>query len=471
MFRMILFNMLVALIFGNLLGCTKDPPNTDDQTTPPVDVINPFTGEAYFVAPWGDDSDPGTFEKPWATWGKAFNSSSIFPGDTVVFRGGIYYKDLAEGEDRWYHPARSDDGTGYAITRNGTADNPVYFMNFPGEIPILDCSRVVYPSSTSAAFGIRGTEVEHVRFIGLTLRNVFSVGPETSNRGWNISGTDIVYENCSMYNIHGTGFANEGCKDIYYINCDAYNCIDTLWVPPGELGTGFTARNVSSRDGSVYYKYCRAWNCSDQGFSAHSISFVEWDGCWSVKNGSLSAGGHGIKIGFVPQGTISIPLQKRVVNCIGAFNRHSGFTTNDGGYPLQTMHVHNNIAYHNGYFPEYKYGNGFRILKAASSDVEMLERVFRNNISYDNEAEEVLVAYGALYNHSNNSWDSGKEVSNADFLSVDSTGLIGPRQADGSLPDIDFLKLAEGSDLIDSGIDVGLPFLGTAPDLGAFERE
>ena len=35
----------------------------------------------------------------------------------------------------------------------------------------------------------------------------------------------------------------------------------------------------------------------------------------------------------------------------------------------------------------------------------------------------------------------------------------------------DFMKLAEGSELIDAGIDVGLPFLGKAPDLGAFEKE
>lgn len=44
-----------------------------------------------------------------------------------------------------------------------------------------------------------------------------------------------------------------------------------------------------------------------------------------------------------------------------------------------------------------------------------------------------------------------------------------PRQADGSLPEIDFLHLAKGSDLIDAGVETGLPFFGEAPDLGAFE--
>ena len=47
---------------------------------------------------------------------------------------------------------------------------------------------------------------------------------------------------------------------------------------------------------------------------------------------------------------------------------------------------------------------------------------------------------------------------------------MAPRQADGSLPVNDFARLVARSDLIDKGVDVGLPFAGAAPDLGAFER-
>ena len=48
-------------------------------------------------------------------------------------------------------------------------------------------------------------------------------------------------------------------------------------------------------------------------------------------------------------------------------------------------------------------------------------------------------------------------------------GILGPRKADGSLPDVDFLKLKEGSQAIDKGENIGLPFAGKAPDLGAYE--
>ena len=68
-----------------------------------------------------------------------------------------------------------------------------------------------------------------------------------------------------------------------------------------------------------------------------------------------------------------------------------------------------------------------------------------------------------------NSWNLDTAISEADFLSVTPEGVDGPRQADGSLPDIDFMHLKPDSRLIDGGIDVRLPFNGRAPDLGAFE--
>ncbi|MBN1602703.1 MAG: DUF4990 domain-containing protein [Chitinispirillaceae bacterium] len=77
---------------------------------------------------------------------------------------------------------------------------------------------------------------------------------------------------------------------------------------------------------------------------------------------------------------------------------------------------------------------------------------------------------GAGIDASHNSWQiSNVKVSADDFLSIDTAGVSGPRKDDGSLPDVNFLRLAKGSDLIDKGIDIGLSFLGKAPDIGAFE--
>ena len=70
---------------------------------------------------------------------------------------------------------------------------------------------------------------------------------------------------------------------------------------------------------------------------------------------------------------------------------------------------------------------------------------------------------------SSNGWQNGITTNASDFITIDIDLLASPRNEDGSLPNIDFLKLVTGSDLIDAGEDVGLPFNGTAPDIGAFE--
>ena len=67
------------------------------------------------------------------------------------------------------------------------------------------------------------------------------------------------------------------------------------------------------------------------------------------------------------------------------------------------------------------------------------------------------------------SWLSPFTVTSADFVSIDPSAAYGPRNADGSLPVISFMHLAAGSDLIDGGTDVGLPYEGDASDLGAYE--
>jgi len=68
----------------------------------------------------------------------------------------------------------------------------------------------------------------------------------------------------------------------------------------------------------------------------------------------------------------------------------------------------------------------------------------------------------------NNSWNLAVTVNSADYADITEAAAGAARQADGSLP-ISFARLVAGSDLIDKGVDVGLPYNGTAPDLGPFE--
>jgi hypothetical protein len=79
---------------------------------------------------------------------------------------------------------------------------------------------------------------------------------------------------------------------------------------------------------------------------------------------------------------------------------------------------------------------------------------------------------GTLYNPVliTNTWQLTDSVTVSDFISLDTTGVRGPRKTDGSLPDLPFMHLASDSHLIDAGTIIpGRFYLGTAPDLGCFE--
>jgi len=103
----------------------------------------------------------------------------------------------------------------------------------------------------------------------------------------------------------------------------------------------------------------------------------------------------------------------------------------------------------------------------------------KNNIAFPNKTSYIGGQYAA---GDHNTWNLNITPKESDFLSVSDPsmtvtgkelgplgGALGPRQADGSLPDVDFLKLAKNSQMIDKGVDYGLKYESKAPDLGAYE--
>jgi len=432
-------------------------------------IIIPFlficlilSATTYYVAPNGDDDDPGTIKEPWTTWGKAF--STAVAGDTVYFRDGIYYHTVTGGD-------------GYSSFHSGTAGNYIHFFNYPGEVPILDCTPVI--STTTKSYAIRTGTNNYIKFKGLTVRNLKQHAgddPTVEVIAYRLyNGIEIQFENCTIYNIDGQGFKSEFTQHgIHrFLNCDAYDCCDSLSISPylpGNRGVGFGPYNYINTEGEVYYTKCRAWHCGDQGFSGAGLK-VTYDECWSFLNGLLQGDGWGFKLGW--QSFYAAGNQKVVKNCIAAYNRAGGFTTNDANRPdVCGMTVYNNTAYRNGYFPGYysHYIFGFLIYNTTASTAEEERRIFKNNISYNNEYGAVYVGSGASYTHDHNNWDIPLILTDTDFQSVDSTGITAARQADGSLPDNNcynyFLHPSSTSQVIDAGTD-----LGYGDDIGAFQYE
>jgi hypothetical protein len=142
-----------------------------------------------------------------------------------------------------------------------------------------------------------------------------------------------------------------------------------------------------------------------------------------------------------------------LTGCLALDNREKGYDQNNN---RGSMTLYNCTAYRNG-----------RNYVVADTLAFSLGKVLtvKNCLA--------LGVYGSLHGtavQQTNSWLAPfPPVTAADFMSVDSAGARGPRKADGSLPDLPFLHLAPGSPMIDAGTDVGIPFNGKAPDLGAFE--
>jgi len=165
--------------------------------------------------------------------------------------------------------------------------------------------------------------------------------------------------------------------------------------------------------------------------------------------------GEGFKLGIKRLPSTSLVL-RTLSNCLAFDNYSIGFHSSSvTGYGTFKSALYNNTAFRNGIN---RNGQGFCFQQP---DVE---NILKNNLSYINPADYV---YPCNIN-THNSWNTGS-VSDADFQSMDTTGVSDIRKENGDLPDIPFLRLKQTSRLIDLGISVGLPYTGKAPDLGAFE--
>jgi uncharacterized repeat protein (TIGR02059 family) len=436
------------------------------------------SAKTFYVSKTGSDGNPGTIDKPWATWNYAFNHTTS--SDTCYFRGGTYIT--------------STEVNLTSGTNNGTHAHPTCFFNYPGEVPILDCQS--NSGSGSVTIGMYFVQTRNIYVKGLTVKNVrqHSSGEQAygilcaANYNSSYACNNVRFENCVTHDIGGAGFYAMYYDSIYWVNCDAYNICDNLTsYDPGGWGTGFTFNNSSdfTREKTSYgYMYgCRAWNCSDQGITLASNGLCVNDNCWGIRNGFFDIPGNGKndgegsgwKLGICDctGGTLTTGLLRLIRNCLAVDNEYYGFTVNDGpgGYeaePAKQIHIYNNFAYRNGYTSPDGGNRGLGFVDYTNSDATgASDHWYRNNVSLANHNGDL--SEGFLHTE-NNLFQSGSTVTAAYFLSLDTTGLCGARQADGSLPLTDFGKPAVGSPLIDAGtIKTGFSYNGSAPDIGWFE--
>jgi hypothetical protein len=378
-----------------------------------------ITNGAYFVSTSGSDANPGTISQPFLTIAKGL--TAVGNGGQVYVRSGTY--------------AMSSK---LSLSKT-TLTNYVRLWAYPGETVTIDST-----GNSSDGIGISG-DCYYLK--GITVMNA-------GHNGINISGASNIVEFCTTASNANTGIHITGDTNTSYnliLNCDSFRNYD----PPthGQNADGFSAKWIFG-PGNVF-SGCRAWENADDGWDLWmGTNTIVITNCWAFRQGTNVFGdtgwqgnGNGFKLGGNYVGT-----PHRLVRSLAFKNMANGVDQNNN---IAGQTLDNNTCW----------GNVLRNFSMAHG-TNTTPHIVRNNLSFGGGSSDSFTS-GTL--STNNSWITSPSVSATDVQSVDYSGVTGPRQADGSLPDLPFLKPVLSGRLIDKGVNTGDPYTGAGPDLGAFE--
>jgi len=299
------------------------------------------------------------------------------------------------------------------FTRSGTRTEPIIWASYPGEWAIFDGSGLRRGSASDRVW-VR--DASWNVFANFEVRN-------SPQQGVLVQGSnDNRFYGLITHGNHGSGIQlmNSSRNVLEYII--TYDNVDEK-NPRGEAGEDADGIGISSGDRNII-RYTVTYSNSDDGIDAWTSTNTLIDSVISFDNGRLAEGdGNGFKLGG-PVSSSNTIVQRSI-----AFNNRSrGFTSN-GGSNVQML---NNTAFGNA-------GVAFQGDRSTT---------LRNNLS-DTTRLDLASA-----SSSHNSWD---------------IGIRNPTFASTSPSNPGFLALAESSPARNAGTDVGLPFSGSAPDLGALQ--
>jgi len=431
----------------------------------------------YYVATNGNDTTgTGSISAPYATIMKA--QLSVVAGDTVFVRGGTYTMTEAQiykKESIWSYM--------HYLDKSGTsATSRICYFAYPGEQPVFDLSKVKPAGYRNTIFFTKGSWL-HIRGFEVTGVQV-TITTHTQSECFRNEGSNNIFEQLKMHDGMGIGFyLTKGANNLI-LNCDAYRNYDSVSESGAGGNTdGFGLHPAKGGTGNVI-RGCRAWFNSDDGYDCiNSAESVTFDNCWAFYNGYDAlfvkhGDGNGFKAGGYGQApaisSLPSPIPSNTIkNCLAYRNKANGFYANH--HVVTGSKWYNNTAYRNS--TNYNMLSQ-RLTKSTTTgadttiDCPGISHILHNNISFKYSTLKDTVNLGTSVNTYNTFSPGISVVVDAnDFVSIDESLLIASRQADGSLPNNGFLRLKAGSDLIDKGTNVGYPFVGTAPDLGAFESQ
>ena len=396
----------------------------------------------YYVSPSGSDTGTGSADKPLATLRKAVEKAVA--GDIIYLRGGTYRP--AEDEIMGWQ-----EGGLYAcvynLTRSGTAARPITIAGYPGEKAVIDLSGIRPEGKRVSGFYVKA-DYWRLRDFDITGIQVTITGHTQSENISMRGGSNCIIERVNIHDGMGIGIYFTRGSNNLVLNCDAYNNYD----PVSENGKGGNCDgfgfhlNKASYTGNVI-RGCRAWRNSDDGIDLISnLAPVVVDSCWAWENGydanRVSRGdGTGIKAGGYGMGTMKadVDAPRNVIrNSICWANKANGFYAN---HHLGGNDWHNNSAYQNKY-------NFYMVNRKAwdeAVDVDGYDHVLTRNVSYSGRRGDYGTIDVERCTLTDNTFLPAVPLRPTDFESLDGSELLRERKADGSLPDISFLRLKPSS--------------------------
>jgi len=380
----------------------------------------------YYVATDGTDTNPGTLKQPFRTLRAAIDVAE--PGDTILIRGGNYHCPST-----------------IQIDKSGERGWPIRCAACDGETPILDFSHAKGDSIliTGAYWHVEGLTVKG------GFRGAISL--------YGDKACCNVLEQIQVFDNRYAGIRIEaGAAFNILLNCDSYRNFDLEWN--GEDSDGFGAY-WDVGPGNVLIGN-RAWDNSDDGYDLWDAGgSVRIENCYAFENGEniwnhpfFSGNRNGFKCG---RGT----GRHLLIRCLSWGHSLSGATLNGNT---------SGVILRNCTFWDNETNCSFN-WRGWDSEARR-NSVFVNNISLGGHRQDGIDSEARSQN---NTWDStiNVQLRDNDFLSLDDNKMSAPRNPDGSIPYNNFLRVAPGSAAIDAGTDVNMPYVGKAPDLGAFEYD
>lgn len=393
--------------------------------------------KVYYIAPNGNDADPGTKNKPFATIQKG--QEMVNPGDTVYLRGGLYQVP----EDRF---ARKENIFAYCtyLDKSGTPNARINYWAYPGETPHFDFSNVKPVGLRVVGFQVVGSWI-HFKGIEVTGIKV-TILTHTESYCFYSWGSNNIFELLKMHDNQAVGIRHRGGANNLFLNCDSYQNYDSVSEnKKGGNTDGFGCHPQKGGTGNIF-RGCRSWFNSDDGYDVLGAQeAVTFENCWAFYNGFSTSfeslgDGNGFKGGGYGASAVARlpnPIPQHIIRyCLAVRNKASGFYSN---HHINGSFWTNNTAYRNSV--------NFNMLNRLSdnvTDVPGYNHQLKNNLSNKGGAEckNADVSKCVL---SNNSFDLNITLTDADFITLDESLLISPRKADGSLPDIGFMKIKPSS--------------------------